>query len=112
MTVGLKKMKDTLVVALFAAFLALPALAEPADLTPLEERPLLHEHPNRHRVAPIPPPRSVPVPPHEKPKLAEPPTPATEKYRGSSPSGNSGGTGSGLGNSGSPPPGGRLSPLN
>ena len=62
---------DRRIAALFAALIAAAALhspvatvgAEPADLTPLEERPLLHEHPGRHRVAPIPPPRSVPVPP-------------------------------------------------
>jgi len=85
-----------LIAALAILLPAAPVLAEPADLTPLEDRPLLHEHPGRHRVAPIPPPRSVPIPPREKPRLAEPPAPATEKYRGSQSPGSSRGGGSGL----------------
>lgn len=51
-------------------------------VTPHQERPLVHEHPGRHYLAPAPLSKSRTAEPFIKPDYYEAPPPATQKYQG------------------------------
>ena len=51
-------------------------------VTPHQERPLVHEHPGRHYLAPVPLSKSRTAEPFIKPDYYEAPPPATQKYQG------------------------------
>jgi hypothetical protein len=67
-------------------------------VTPHQERPLVHEHPGRHYLAPAPLSTSRTAEPFIKPDYYEAPPPATQKYRGEQT-----GTGGAAGPAGSSP---------